>query len=89
MDKIIEIKGRYSIHTLKQLTPVKGSESKTYKLVLGEDDSIIRIGYTEDNKFFIDPPGGPCMVVGGTLKNHVIKSIDYSYELSSYIITFE
>lgn len=89
MDKIIELKGRYSKHLLKQLTPVKGGESKTYKFILGDSSDIIRSGYTEEGNLFIDPSGGPMMVVGGTLKGRVIKAIDYSYEIQSYIITFE
>ena len=90
MDKIIELKGRYSTHKLKQLSPVKkGRESKTYKLVLGSEEDVIRSGYTEENNVYIDPSGGPFITIGSVIKGHKVKSIDYSYELSSYVITFE
>ena len=89
MDKIIELRGRYGTHTLKQLTPVKGGESKTYKLVLGSEEDIIRTGYTEEEVLFIDPSGGPYMQVGGVLKGNKIKAIDYSYDIEAYVITFE
>ena len=95
MDKIIELRGRYGTHTLKQLTPIEGGEilkdkeSKTYKLVLGSEDDIIRTGYTEEEVLFIDPSGGPYMQVGGILKGNKIKAIDYSYDIEAYVITFE
>lgn len=90
MDKIIEIKGRYSVHQLKQLTPVKGGESKTYKFVHGSPNETIYSGHTEDtNKVFILPVGGPVIIVGEPLKGHVVKAIDYIYNLESYVITFE
>ena len=90
MDKSIEIRARYSVHKLSQLAPVKGGESKTYKLILGDpEDNIIRTGYTEEGKIFIDPSGGPFITIGTKIKDFIVKSIDYSYDLGGYVITFE
>jgi len=88
MGKIIKLKSRYSHHKLIELLPCNGGESKTYILKL-EENSPIRVGYSDDGKQWIDPPGGPFMSVGGMIDDNKIKNIDYSYDLGGYIITFE
>lgn len=89
MGKIIELEGRYSTHTLKKLSPTDGRESSTYKFILGSEGDIIRAGYLEDQTFFIDPSGGPFIKEGDVIEDKTIKHIDYSPEISSYIITFK
>ena len=89
MDKIIKLRGRYSIHKLKQLKPVNGGESKTYKLVLGDNDDILRMLQYEDGTIALDPSGGPMLSIGTNVKGHIIKEIKHSMELGGYLIIFE
>lgn len=88
MDKIIELSTKYYIHSLKQLTPVKGGESKTYKLSI-DGNGEIKSGYDENEKFFLELPGNYHMEVGTKIGDNEITYINYSYELQTYIITFK
>lgn len=89
MGKIIYLKSRYSNHKLVELLPLNGeSSSPTYSLMLDEN-SPIRVGYTNEGKQWIDPPGGPMIIVGEMLGDMKVKAIDYSYDLNRHVITFE
>lgn len=88
MKDVIKLNSRYKENNyLKILKKPDGSESKTY--VLKVSTPYFRVG-TVDNKRFIDPSGGPMIVVGETLKEAeaVVKSIDYTIGYG-YTITFE
>ena len=88
MDKIIKLHSRYGMNNyLKMLKKPDGSETKTYKL---ETDSYLRVGEVKGGFKFIDPSGGPMIVVGYGLEGTkaVVKSIDF-VEGYGYTITFE
>lgn len=87
MDKVIKLRSR-GRNYLQLMSAADGSESKTY--MLKADSPIIRTGYIDDNKFFIDPSGGPMLIAGEYLPEAeaVIKSIDHISGLG-YAITFE
>ena len=88
MDKIIKLRSRYGMNNyLKMLKKPDGSETKTYKL---ETDSCLRVGEVKGGFKFIDPSGGPMIVVGHELEEAkaVVKSIDF-VEGYGWTITFE
>ena len=88
MDKIIKLRSRYGMNNyLKMLKKPDGSETKTYKL---ETDSYLRVGEVKGGFKFIDPSGGPMIVVGYELEEAkaVVKSIDF-IEGYGWTITFE
>lgn len=88
MEEIIKLKSRYKKENyLKKLPKSDGSVSKTY--VLKVDNPTLRIGRVEDRKRFIDPSGGPMIVVGYKLEeaDAVIKSIDF-VEGYGWTVTF-
>lgn len=90
--KVIKLPSRYGTHNeLKQLTPViAGAESKTYLLKTEAD--FIRTGYTEEDKMWIDPSGGPMITEGQVIKlddeSMIIKKINHVMG-QGYVITFE
>lgn len=89
MKDIIELESRgYEKNYLKKLKKPDNTESKTY--VLKVSNPCLRAGVTDGEKKFIDPSGGPMIVVGETLKEAeaVVKSIDYTIGYG-YTITFE
>lgn len=89
MEDIIKLRSRYREENyLKKLSKPDGSESKTY--VLKVDNPTLRVGSVDGGKRFIDPSGGPMIVVGYKLKeaDAVVKSIDF-VEDYGYTITFE
>lgn len=89
MDKIIKLPSRGGANNyLKMLMNPDGSESKTY--VLKTDISTLRGGEVSGGNKFIDPSGGPMIVVGYGLEGTkaVVKSIDF-VEGYGYTITFE
>lgn len=71
--KIIKIRSRYGeLHEFKQLN------NDEFEMVSKTDH--IRIGYNHDNSIsFIDPPGGPFMMVGEKVpelfKDKILKEI--------------
>ena len=73
---------------MKRLKKLDGSESKTY--VLKVSTPYLRSGEVEGGKKFIDPSGGPMIVVGDYLEEAeaVVKSIDFIAGYG-YTITFE
>ena len=73
---------------MKRLKKLDGSESKTY--VLKVSTSYLIGGEVEGGKKFIDPSGGPMIVVGDYLEEAeaVVKSIDFIAGYG-YAITFE
>lgn len=87
MDKVIKLNSRGKNY-LQLMCAADGSESKTY--MLKTDNMTIRAGYVEENKFFIDPSGGPMLVVGEYLPEAkaIIKSIDHISGLG-YALTFK
>ena len=90
MKDLIELKSRGEEHNyLRRLFKPDGSESHTY--MLKTSTYIIRSGLTDKKKKkFIEPPGGPMIVVGEYLEEAeaVVKSIDYVMG-QGYAITFE
>lgn len=87
MEKIIKLNSRSdSNNYLKMMMKPDGTESKTYVL---KTEFPIRMGYIDNNKF-IDPSGGPMIVVGSLLEeaNAVVKSIDHIAGFG-YTITFK
>lgn len=89
MEDIIKLKSRYKEENyLKKLTESDGSESKTY--VLKTDIPTVRIGELNNGSKFIDPSGGPMIIVGCELEEAkaVVKSIDF-VEGYGWTITFE
>ena len=88
MKDLIKLRSRgYEENYLKRLKKPDGSESKTY--VLKVSTPFLRSGEI-DGKKFIDPVGGPMIIVGGYLEEAeaVVKSIDYTIGYG-YTITFE
>ena len=73
---------------LNGLKKSDGSESKTY--VLKVSTPYLRSGEVEGGRKFIDPSGGPMIVVGDYLEEAeaVVKSIDFTVGYG-YTITFE
>lgn len=89
MKDIIELESKgYEKNYLKKLKKPDNTESKTY--VLKVSNPYLRTGVIDGEKKFIDPSGGPMIVVGETLKEAeaVVKSIDYTIGYG-YTITFE
>lgn len=86
MKDLIKLKSRgYEENYLKKLKKPDGSESKTYALKVSTP--YLRV---EGGKKFIDPSGGPMIVVGAYLEEAeaVVKSIDFTVGYG-YTITFE
>lgn len=89
MKDLIKLKSRgYEENYLKKLKKLDGTESKTY--VLKVSTPYLRGGELEGGKKFIDPSGGPMIVVGSYLEEAgaVVKSIDFTMGYG-YTITFE
>lgn len=89
MKDLIELNSRGEEHNyLRRLVKPDGSESHTY--MLKTSTYIIRSGWTDKKKKFIDPPGGPMIVEGKYLEEAeaVVKFIDYVIGVG-YAITFE
>ena len=89
MEDIIKLRSRYeTVNYLKKMPKPDGSESKTY--VLKTDVPTLRVGKVQGGNKFIDPSGGPMIVIGCELKEAkaVVKSIDF-VEGYGYTITFE
>ena len=89
MKDLIKLKSRgYEKNCLKKLKRPDDSESNTY--VLKTDVSTLRVGEVQEGNKFIDPSGGPMIVVGCELEEAkaVVKSIDF-VEGYGWTITFE
>ena len=89
MKDLIKLKSRgYEKNYLKKLKRPDDSESNTY--VLKTDIPTLRVGEVQEGNKFIDPSGGPMIVVGYELKeaNAIVKSIDF-VEGYGWTITFE
>ena len=89
MKDLIKLKSRgHEENYLKKLKKLDGTESKTY--VLKVSTPYLRCGELEGGKKFIDPSGGPMIVVGSYLEEaeSVVKSIDFTVGYG-YTITFE
>ena len=89
MEDIIKLRSRYrAVNYLKKIPKPDGSESKTY--VLKTDVLTLRVGKVQEGNKFIDPSGGPMIVVGCELEEAkaVVKSIDF-VEGYGWTITFE
>ena len=89
MKDLIKLKSRgYEKNYLKKLKRPDDSESNTY--VLKVSTPHLRCGEVEGGKKFIDPSGGPMIVVGYKLEeaNAIVKSIDF-VEGYGWTITFE
>ena len=92
MEDIIKLRSRYeTVNYLKKMPKPDGSESKTY--VLKTDTPSLRVGEVGGTCYihkFIEPSGGPIIIVGYKLEEAkaVVKSIDF-VEGYGYTITFE
>ena len=89
MKDLIKLKSRgYEKNYLKKLKRPDDSESNTY--VLKTDIPTLRVGEVQGGNKFIDPSGGPMIVVGHELEEAkaVVKSIDF-VEGYGWTITFE
>ena len=89
MKDLIKLKSRaYEKNYLKRLKRPDDSESNTY--VLKVSTPHLRCGEVEGGKKFIDPSGGPMIIVGYKLEeaDAVVKSIDF-VEGYGWTITFE
>lgn len=89
MKDLIELKSRGEEHNyLRRLVKPDGSESHTY--MLKTSTYTMRSGLTDKKKKFIDPAGGPMIIVGSYLEEAeaVVKSIDHVMGMG-YTITFE
>lgn len=89
MEDIIKLRSRGGARNyLKKMPKSDGSESKTY--VLKTDMPTLRVGEVQGGNKFIDPSGGPMIVVGYKLEeaDAVVKSIDF-IEGYGWTITFE
>ena len=89
MEDIIKLMSRYEdINYLKKMSKPDGTDSKTY--VLKTDVPTLRVGEVQGGNKFIDPSGGPMIVVGCELEEAkaVVKSIDF-VEGYGWTITFE
>lgn len=89
MKDLIKLNSRdKSENYLKKLIKNGNSESLTY--ILKTDSPYIRTGKLNNGSEFIDPSGGPMIVVGDYLEeaNAVVESIDFA-EGYGWIITFK
>ena len=89
MEDIIKLRSRYeAINYLKKMSKPDGTDSKTY--VLKTDVPTLRVGEVQGGNKFIDPSGGPIIIVGYKLEeaDAVVKSIDFT-EGYGWTITFE
>ena len=89
MEDLIKLKSRDGIENyLKKLIKKDSSKSLTY--VLKTDVPYIRIGEIDNEIKFINPSGGPMIIVDNYLEEAkaVVKSIDF-VEGYGWTITFE
>lgn len=89
MEDIIKLRSRYeAINYLKKMPKPDGTDSKTY--VLKSDAPTLSVGEVQGGNKFIEPSGGPMIVVGCELEEAktVVKSIDF-VEGYGWTITFE
>ena len=89
MKDLIELKSRGEEHNyLRKLKKADGSESMTY--LLKTSTYMMRSGNMPNGKLFIDPAGGPMIIVGSYLEEAeaVVKSINH-ISGKGYAITFE
>ena len=89
MKDLIKLKSRDGTENyLKRLIKKDSSESLTY--VLKTDVPYLRVGEVDNERKFIDPSGGPIIIVGDYLEEakSVVKSIDF-VEGYGWTITFE
>ena len=89
MKDLIKLNSRdKSENYLKKLIKKDSSKSLTY--VLKTDVPYLRVGEVDNGRKFIDPSGGPMIIVGNYLEEAkaVVKSIDF-VEGYGWTITFE
>ena len=89
MEDIIKLRSRYgAVNYLKKIPKPDGTDSKTY--VLKTNTPTLRAGEVQGGNKFIDPSGGPMIMVGYELEEAkaVVKSIDF-VEGYGWTITFE
>ena len=92
MKDLIKLKSRDgAVNYLKKMPKPDGSESKTY--VLKTDTPSLRVGEVGGTCYihkFIEPSGGPMIIVGYKLEeaDAVVKSIDF-VDGYGWTITFE
>lgn len=89
MEDIIKLRSGYRAKNyLKKMPEPDGTESKTY--VLKTDMPTLGVGEVQGGNKFINPSGGPMIVVGCELEEAkaVVKSIDF-VKGYGWTITFE
>lgn len=90
MKDVIRLNSRDRTKTYLEKLVANNDNSKSYTYILRTDSSYIRTGRLNNGSEFIDPSGGPMIVVGCKLEeaNAIVKSIHY-VENYGYAITFE
>ena len=78
MSEIINLKTRY--HTKNYLEQYQGN---TY--ILRTESPYIRAGSTNDGKEFVDPSGGPILIVGEKIGEETIASIGFIKDVGTVI----
>lgn len=78
MSEIINLKTRY--HTKNYLEQYQGN---TY--ILRTESPYIRAGSTNDGKEFVDPSGGPILIVGEKIGKKIITSIGFLKDIGTTI----
>lgn len=88
MSNKIKLNSRGDNNYLVNMLNRDGTESKAYRLEL--ENSYVRVGYTGNNRRFIDPSGGPMISVGEVLPEigKEVESITYNSGYG-YVITFK
>ena len=81
MSKIIKLKARYGVDNhLEQYQGI------TY--ILKTDSPYIRTGVSNTGKEFVDPSGGPILIVGEKIGEETIASIGFIKDVGT-VITLE
>lgn len=81
MSKIIKLKARYGVDN--HLEQYQGN---TY--ILKTDSPYIRTGVSNTGKEFVDPSGGPILIVGEKIGEETIASIGFIKDVGT-VLTLE
>lgn len=88
MDKLITLKSRGITNTLKRLDSLNNEGSCVY--VLKPEYPAVRVGYDSKGIVFIDPPGGPMIIIGDVLAEVGKKVSNLTFDPNiGHIITFK
>jgi hypothetical protein len=87
MDKTIKL----PTHDLSNNYLEQIGDSNSYKYVLKTDMDWVRQGFLDEDTYFIDPSGGPMLIVGDKLpgsEKYFIKSIHHKKHVG-FIVTLK